>query len=266
MKIVIYIFTFVFLLSSCKKKQPVILDPSAPCGGFQEVSADFLIEERYNVINGSSGYISSDISHHSSFIRFQALEENANYKWYIGSQQYNTKEVELFFDNTNAGSIISVTCVVQKNPNSYCFPQDDGYDSIVKTFKVSNLPIYTGDGGPSYFGVSGTYRVLNPSNNDSIDIGVRFANYQGLFECVLLTNFDGNGTVITDSTNQIQGMCYRKMNFKYGNSTNYSQRVYGTVLNELNGYSYLNFSSFIDNGPSQAPTEVNWNYKGRKIN
>jgi hypothetical protein len=131
---------------------------------------------------------------YESNVRFTALEEDAEYTWYIGSEVLNDKSFVRYFSDQWKESNIPVTLVVKKQPNKACFPDDDGYDSIVKTFHVSKYPIDNGDNQDMEFGsIEGYYRVFSKELNDSIDIYFdvvrRFSN-----RSANVANVDGSGT------------------------------------------------------------------------
>src|SRR5690606_29134347 len=67
-------------------------------------------------------------------IKFKANLEGAKYKWILGAEVIEKKEFSRVFIEP-AGEI-SVTLMVEKEPNLSCHPQDDGRDTLTKTFKL----------------------------------------------------------------------------------------------------------------------------------
>lgn len=255
----------VLQLIGCKKVQPEIPQADNPCNCETQVTADFEISERFGVVNSEWVYLETDTTFCPSMVRFKAKEESATYKWYIGNATYTSQVVDLNFQEIYAGNTITVTCVVQREPNLYCFPFDDGYDSIAKTFVLSYFPIFNGSDQVYNYGLEGVYRVLNPTTHDSIDITVSFENYQELHNYAKITNFDGLGTESLDSNKKVKWACYRRIDFEGSTVMNYTQSLSGSIYNKMGGKSYLSFSTNYTSNPAIAPVKTEWNYVGRKL-
>lgn len=265
MKLITWLSFIVFFgLTSCKKIQPQFPQPVNPCDCQKPVSADFVIGESFEVVNGEWVFIPTDTTLHSRSVNFRTIDEADEYKWNIGFGTYNTRNVNLFFDEQNMNSTISVTCVVRKTPNTYCFPNDDGYDSIVKTFRVSQYPQIIGD--YVYLGTEGTYRVAEIGSTDSIDIIVSYKDFEGLYKYIQLINFDGEGGVALDEGREVEMFTYRKMKFKAKNNFEYTKSISGSIHNQLLAKSILNFKSAYIETPGQPPIIKEWSYEGRKLN
>ncbi len=160
---------------ACKKQQPqMTTEVTNPCDCATEVSAAFIMEELAGVPgSGKEKYKSeTDTIYGSSPVLFTALEKDAEYTWYIGAEVITEKTFWRFFDNTLAGQTLPMTLVVKKKPNTTCFPNDDGYDSITKTITiVDGTQLFT---TPNHF--EGTYRISDSASVDSIDIVIDFDN------------------------------------------------------------------------------------------
>ena len=166
------VLSFILLLASCRKEQPAIAEVEAeePCDCATEVSAEFDILEILSPIGTWQPNLRTptDTIIGDKNVEFKAKMENAdNYTWYIGTEVLDTRSVIRYFDESLAGQNITVSLVVRSEPNSYCFPQDDGYDSISKTFGVK--PIC----GDSTL-MEGYFRVALEGSTDSLDIGFDF--------------------------------------------------------------------------------------------
>jgi hypothetical protein len=177
MKKLIYILFF-FLAVSCKKDK---ITPPAPdpCIGLHEVSADFIIEEKSASMVVNTLETETDTAYTKKTIKFTAKEENADYTWYIGSEVLHTKSVERYFDQTHNGQTYPITLVVKKQANVKCHPQDDGYDSIIKTITLVNRNIFNNGVHESVFlapqpNFEGTYRVKEVNASDSIEFTLDF--------------------------------------------------------------------------------------------
>jgi hypothetical protein len=154
----------------------------------EEVSADFDILEQYGATSQWSDSFS--IVHEVAgfrLIKFKAHQPNLNkYTWYIGSEIItDTNEVSRLFERNNnppggpwldPGTEISITLIVEGTPNLECFPDDDGIDTITKTFKVVDQCDYW---------VDGTFRGAwaDEQSTDSFDVVFQFVDNSG-FKCV----------------------------------------------------------------------------------
>jgi len=186
MKKTILITTLVItaLIFACKKQQPQMSeDIKNPCDCATEVSAEFKMEELagYPGTSLAEKKSETDTIYGNSPVMFTALEDGADYTWYLGAEVIKEKEFWRYFNNTLIGQTLPVSLVVKKNPNTTCLPNDDGYDSISKTITVvDGAHLYT---APNHF--EGTYRLRDTASTDSIDIVIDFDN-----------NFDGGGKLI----------------------------------------------------------------------
>lgn len=197
MKITTFILlSFILFLASCRKEQPatdeIVTDD--PCECATEVSAEFDILE----ILGTHPWLPNERTPTDHIlgdknVEFKAKMENADsYKWYLGTEVLNTRSIVRYFDESLANENITISLAVRSQPNSYCFPDDDGYDSISKTFTVK--PIC----GDSTL-MEGWFRVALEGTTDSLDIGFDFRQSRvqpSPFVCnyvdVLNYNFQGD--------------------------------------------------------------------------
>ncbi|MDD2982006.1 MAG: hypothetical protein PHQ74_01335 [Crocinitomicaceae bacterium] len=268
-KQLIYLLSAGLLLVGCKKEQLQMSAVKDPCDCAKEVSADFVIKEIASTIEDL--WILTDTTFHNKQIRFSALEQDAEYKWYIGTEQFTTQKASRHFGSQWAGFDIPITLVVKKAPNNICFPNDDGYDSITKVFHVSQFPIYYGDNAEIDFGpIEGTYRVKNKNGiGDSIDISVNARDYEG-DRIVDISNFDGTGTLCNqDQLRQVDYVGYRILKFNYAGVIDYCNGISGTIENRLNKSALLEFHSMvaINGGPvfGGYMQKLDWYYEGRKL-
>ena len=262
-KILLVILPLLFLtvLINCKKQQPQINeDIKNPCDCAHEVSADFDIFE----VGGTwSEQTLTDTIYHDKYVIFKAKDTIANYTWYIGSEVFNTKEVTKFFDNSLIGQNIPIALVVKKEPNTYCFPNDDGYDSIVKSIYVSQYIINDFTNTLNYGPIEGTYRVKSEHKADSFDIvfytTLNFQN-ENMFN---IENYDGEGS---NCLNQalVTGANYREVWTKSGTSVTQCDYIQGSIHNRLDGVTEMNFSF----GSSNVNADYYYErkYLGRKLN
>lgn len=71
-------------------------------------------------------------------IKFAAVEDSAHYTWYLGAETIMGTDFKEVIKNTGdlPPGTYTAALVVDKEPNAFCFPDDDGRDSIFKTFDI----------------------------------------------------------------------------------------------------------------------------------
>ncbi len=265
MKQLLWMLIMGLLLSACKKEQPQLRSLEEDCGCAKEVSADFVMEEMTTGNINFARYTNTDSIFGDKNVRFTALEENADYTWYIGSEVIKTKEVTRFFPNSMVGQTIPVTLVTKKKANIICLPNDDGYDSIVKYLTIAETYDYDGPFVDSTF-IEGTYRLKSPLLQDSIDMIIDY-RYQGVgFFGVRLNiyNYDGSGN------NCIDIMQRREYNYRQfwtfdQTAINAGDYLQGDFKINLNGLVEANFTTggYVDGVYNQKLYD--WKYRGRKL-
>jgi hypothetical protein len=165
------VFSIILLaLLSCKKVQPDM--NSIDCSCAKEVSADFTMEE---IVAGSfpedgveNFWTFTDTIYSEKTVRFTALEDGATYKWYMGSEIVNQKQLKRYFSTAFSNQVLPITLVVKKKPNKICFPNDDGYDSITKFLSIKTGPLVD-----TTF-LEGVFRFYSPVLKDSFDVKIDF--------------------------------------------------------------------------------------------
>lgn len=254
MKNFVYIIIlFITILFGCKKEQPKMKPLLEDCSCANEVSADFLMEEQaHNNPNLPNLYTNTDTIHAYSYVRFTALEKNATYKWYAGTEEITDEQFVRFFPTDLEGMNLPLVLVVKKKPNLLCFPNDDGYDSIVKYLHVApQYDIWSG-----YHPLEGTYRFFAPHKNDSIDVVFDVYAPLGMSNMFDLMNFDGEGN--NSSFNNFQSkFTYRElMQFEVGNT------VYGgylfSIRKNMDGSVHFKLEG-------RGTNTHHFEYKGRKL-
>ena len=189
---VVSFILLVGVMIGCKKEQPNFnKETQDPCACASEVSADFDILERHSQVANSPLILTDHVLQNSGNkqVRFRAKEEDAEYTWYIGTDIETDRETFKNFGSQWIGSTIPITLVVKKDPNKICFPDDDGYDSVVKTFNIY-------DECHEPYLLEGTFRMAPENSTDSIDIVIEFKEYAPWYDCFSadITNFDGEGS------------------------------------------------------------------------
>ena len=104
-----------------------------PCTAKAPVSAAFHMYERQAGALMPDGWVDYDTDTLiGSAIEFKALEENAEYEWRLGLETIRSRSfVRHSFPE---GVPLTVALIVKKIPNTYCFPDDDGIDTVTRTF------------------------------------------------------------------------------------------------------------------------------------
>lgn len=217
---------FIFLgLLSCKKAQPPMSVLNQGCDCATEVSAAFEILELEKLPQFNPIGTDTDTIFHNKNVIFRANEENAEYTWYIGSEIVHTKEVGRYFSSAFDNQDITVSLVVKKKPNSICLPNDDGYDSISRTFYVQ--PYGACDYTNMYVNdttlLEGIYRMKSANSPDSFDIIVDYIDRQtALGNEVDIYNYDGMGSNLIGQPRCIETFKnYRQIWFSLPTATNY---------------------------------------------
>ena len=285
-------FGCVILIISCSKcKDPECTDSTNPdcpnyvevvedpCAGLFEANANFIIEEKLTSF-GDPIWVETDTILKNKVVQFRSTYVGADeYKWYIGSQVYTTPNVSLLFESQWSGNDIPITLVVKKIPNNDCYPNDDGYDSITKSFYVSYSLIYPTqldvDSNVFHGGLSGTYRLANEIVQDSIDVVLSFCD-NGWFTQLKIENIDGSGTACTCESSvydrNVYQMTFREAHFGFANGDadavglSFCKSLQGVIRRPMNGEAEFEIESNMwpyDNGPI---TTTWYKYKGRKIN
>jgi hypothetical protein len=200
---ILVVLGIVCLVVSCKKEQPQPNNGLENCACAHEVNADFTIEEMTTNNPNFVKYTETDTIFAGKNVRFYAKEENATYTWYIGSEVLDSREVKRYFAETLAGQTISISLVVHKTPNLLCFPSDDGYDSITKSFVIADAynptTFYNNQHTNPRF--EGVFRMKNENSADSLDITIEFLatgeSGPGAFSLdrMNIYNLDGNGSI-----------------------------------------------------------------------
>lgn len=109
-----------------------------PCVEESPITADFKIYD--DVFSGgpnSDKWFEDDVLY-GGRIKFKAVEQDANYKWYLGQETLEGtayQEIVRTLAGLNPGTY-TAALKVEKEANIECFPNDAGVDSTFKTFQV----------------------------------------------------------------------------------------------------------------------------------
>ncbi len=156
MKLLKYIFLLVIasaVLAQCKKDDdaqecPPCDDPGNPacpnydpCLDLNPVTAAFKIyDDVFSSGINSDQWFEDDIIYKGR-VKFEAVEDSANYTWYLGLETLEGteyQEVVRTLIDLNSGTY-TAALRVEKEPNTACFPNDTGLDSTFRTFQVVGI-------------------------------------------------------------------------------------------------------------------------------
>jgi hypothetical protein len=205
MKTIIIILTIIalFAFESCRKDCPCN-DPYNPvcpnydsCLTKKPVTADFWFgivfrEDFKHLVNGQEYRTDDSIyscggkdSMGNTFgvrLTFIPTEKNAKYTWKLGSEIITDRVFSRSFEDAIGPQRIPVTLIVEKEPNSNCFPNDDGKDTVTRFIDLRYQYSYP---------IIGKYKVLFEGEKDSSILEVRpWGVYNNCGNCrVIITNF-----------------------------------------------------------------------------
>jgi hypothetical protein len=129
-KFIFLLFTLIFL-TTCGK------DDSVNCECEKLPNADFTISQGLGW-NEDRRYFESD-TFLDYEIKVEAINTLSSYNWTLGldPSSWDSKSVELDFTD-NFGDI-EVTLIGEWTPNNDCFPNDNGMDTVSKTFHIVSV-------------------------------------------------------------------------------------------------------------------------------
>ncbi len=185
---------------------PNYCPPVDPCEGINEVSADFIIEERVENDDGTMIYrATSGGVLVNSEIHLMALQNGLSYQWNIGADVILNQDHYFYFPEEFAGQTIPIQLIVEGPIDSICNPTDNGMDTITKYITVYNWcdnPIY------------GTYKVAwdsAPQDSFILKVICDVESFNGID--VFVSNFTNTNQLDSCATHRIgYGYSYLKVN------------------------------------------------------
>jgi hypothetical protein len=134
----------------CKKVQPEIDDPKDVCACLEEQRSTFFMGEKFgdlridlDTIIMPVYYADGDPANFDSindtYVYFESNYEGAlSYEWQVGSNPttQNAQSFGLYF---NGDYQIPVRLILTTEPNTDCFPNDDGIDTIQRILRITNV-------------------------------------------------------------------------------------------------------------------------------
>lgn len=118
-----------FLIPACGDDEM----PADPCDGKAPFRANFEIGE----VIGDTPFVTDTVVR--SYVTFSAEVGYGSYRWFIGTDTTarTQREFTLRFDDAFIGQHFTVTLVATKPFYDNCFPEDDGIDTLSKTFYLA---------------------------------------------------------------------------------------------------------------------------------
>ncbi|HHB79806.1 MAG TPA: hypothetical protein ENK85_11290 [Saprospiraceae bacterium] len=132
-------------------------------------------------------------------VAFTALEEDAKYTWKIGSETLHTQTVVR--SHFPVHEVVPITLIVEKEPNSLCFPDDDGIDTLTR-FLYTVKPSYDSIFFDDFHG----YLEGNPQDTFTVSIREKILLGDSFF---YIKNLERD----CESSLRFTGFAYRQMLF-----------------------------------------------------
>ncbi len=251
-----------------------------PCYGKSPVIASMKMGfmNTYMPVNGDEYFINEDSifcapvddkgqlywAPHRQYLGFKCMTPGAKTTWKLGSETITDSIFgRLFPSNKGIMGKYTVSLMVEKQPNSRCFPLDDGKDTLVKTFTFvpnTELPIM------------GVYKVLFEDEKDSSIVEIRpWAFQEGSFteKNFKIATTQSNGEIalinfrnLKDTFTNLGLVCtYTGHNIQFGDMALYNTPSKGNIKlnhNILTGEYWSNHT--LKNIPYRK-----FKFKGRKI-
>lgn len=135
----ILLFISIVLFSTCKHKcqdkTNIACENYDPCTREYPTTANFVMEEDPGpILSKVWKFYDCDTAIAPNSIRFTANDSLCeSYTWTIGAGTFTHRQFSLQFPASVIGKSIPVTLVVKRKPNTQCFADDDGYDTITRT-------------------------------------------------------------------------------------------------------------------------------------
>jgi hypothetical protein len=252
-------------MDSCKKKPPTppdCYDPANPdcvnydpCYGKELPTADFLMEESVMKDFPEFVFIPDDSVFLGVDIRFRSIYEDEimySHTWYLGAETLDGYQVVRSFDKVIRPSFITVSHVIRYEPDTVCFPGDDGMDSMSHTFYL--IKYY------NELNIFGKYRGVLNKEVDSFDFEIDNINQ------------NGDPAIVFDYTSN-----YYQVFMNFNNEMDTVKGLYFLTSGNNTGFFYGSGgptpkgSLIIDPATQKAKMEYRFKYQdfiftGRKLN
>ncbi|MCO5252335.1 MAG: hypothetical protein M9949_13085 [Candidatus Kapabacteria bacterium] len=157
----IILLAALFFLTGCPNDDPVKPDP---CAGKKPVTAEIKIMQEVRNADTASNWIETDTISIDKLVIFESLENYDFYEWQIlgdTTRYYKRRQSFRFYEPWGE---LTVRLIVRSQPDTLCFPTDDGIDTAFKKILVVKKEDLALNG--SYLG----YHESNPLDTFTVDI------------------------------------------------------------------------------------------------
>ncbi len=260
------IWVFVLFTACCKDEKPC-MDPSNPecenydpCFGKERPSAKFIMEESGGVLATKDIWFQDSVFA-GYMVRFRSELTDIKYKhtWYVGSEVFKTVLTSgRDFRNVSRPNFITISHVIEYEPDLSCFPDDDGKDSVSQTFRL--IASFNDE-----FQTYGTYRGVLNSTVDSFDVRIismdfneQVANFNTHYGKYYI-NLHNRGDTLTDVFDGL----YNVESALFNRNGVFGPSLDGTIEVFNDGTFEMNYK---DQGNPVTGDGLWHTYKGRKIN
>ncbi len=202
MRNLVFLTLLILVANSCKKdEEETCCDPRNPeCANYDPCidsrlpTADFFVSnymhhmdlEGYPLFKADTVFVRDDIA-------FIGKEDSSDvtHKWYLGAEVITERTFSRDFKDVVRPRYIEVSHVIEHTPNTDCFPDDDGKDSVYKKiflpYEYAGLNVI-GTYRGAYRGTTDTFEV----KIDAIDSDGNPANVDNFYDFYML-NFENEG-------------------------------------------------------------------------
>lgn len=164
----------IFSSTSCKKEK--CQDPSNkdcenydPCYGQEPVTAKIEIAQFFPASSHPDfkniAFIEDKFI--PGYIQFYCPVPNAKCTWKLGAETITVPKFQRSFSDSLPKGIYTVQLIIEKEPNKACFPNDDGVDTLIKTFEI--VPVCKTL-------TMGVFKGIWEGNKDSVIFSIRPVN------------------------------------------------------------------------------------------
>ncbi|MEQ8706148.1 MAG: hypothetical protein RIC19_19610 [Phaeodactylibacter sp.] len=133
------------LASGCRKEDEECYDPTDsscanydPCWEKEAVSAGFVMEERVAHFD-SVWHIPTDTILEGGILRLRALQPADSIRWQMSGdpRTWDSEELRMQFGGSES---LEISLTLWREPDTLCFPDDDGIDSLTRRLTVVPHP------------------------------------------------------------------------------------------------------------------------------
>jgi hypothetical protein len=173
------ILTISILLGCCKDEPECSssMETKAYFEGYNTENLKLWQEIKYPLIENDTNWA------HMTFVA-KNIENATYYKWIIGAEEIeNTPTV--FRQGFPRNVLVPITLIVKKTPNKNCFPNDDGIDTLTKTYYFTDKQRrwYREDGSYLYFRGSFSHKPMDSFTFYlSADRGIRINRMDTIYD------------------------------------------------------------------------------------